>query len=44
MNIDFLSVLIVVVSLIMLAIPGFVLVKTKLISESSAGAFSTLVL
>ncbi len=44
MNIDFLSVLIVVLSLIMLAVPGFLLVKTKLIPESASGALSTIVL
>ena len=44
MQIDFLSVLIVVVSLVVLAVPGFLLVKGKLLSESSAGAISTIVL
>ncbi len=44
MNIDFLSVLIVVLSLILLAVPGFLLVKGKLLSESASGALSNLVL
>ena len=44
MQIDFLSVLIVVVSLVILAVPGFLLVKGKLLNESSAGAISTIVL
>ena len=44
MNIDFLTVLIVVLSLILLAVPGFLLVKTKLIPESASGAISTIVL
>ncbi len=44
MQIDFLSVLIVVVSLVILAVPGFLLVKSKLLNESSAGAISTIVL
>ena len=42
--IDFLTVLIAVVSLVILAVPGFILTKTKLLSEKADGALSTLVL
>lgn len=44
MKIDFLTVLIAVVSLIILAVPGFILVKTKLLNNKVESAFSTLVL
>ncbi|MBR3803780.1 MAG: AEC family transporter [Clostridia bacterium] len=44
MQISFLTVLIAVVSLVILAVPGFLLVKTKLLNEKSEGAFSNLVL
>lgn len=44
MNIDFITVLISVLSLMILAVPGFLLVKTKLISESASGAISSIVL
>ena len=43
-NIDFLHVLIAVVSLVLLAVPGYVLVKCKLLKKGAAEAFSTLVL
>ena len=44
MKIDFLTVLIAVVSLVILAVPGFILVKTKLLNNKVESAFSTLVL
>ena len=44
MKVDFLTVLIAVVSLIIIAIPGFVVVKTKLIDGKTSAAFSALVL
>lgn len=44
MKIDFLTVLIAVFSLVILAVPGFILIKTKLISNKSESALSTLVL
>lgn len=44
MQIDFLTVLIAVVSLIIIAVPGFIIVKTKLVDGSVSSALSTLVL
>lgn len=44
MQISFLTVLIAVASLILLAIPGFILSKTKLLGEKAQSAFSTFVL
>ena len=44
MQIDFLSVFVTVVTLIMLAVPGFLLSKAKLLPEKASDAFSTLVL
>jgi len=43
-GISFLNVLIAVVSLVILAVPAFILVKTKLIPTSSAAILSTIVL
>ena len=44
MQVDFLTVLVAVVSLIIIAIPGFIVVKTKLIDGKVSAAFSALVL
>ena len=44
MEIEFLTVLVAVVSLIVIAIPGFIVVKAKMIDVKLSGAFSTLVL
>ena len=44
MYIDFFTVLVAVLSLVLLAIPGFIAVKTKLLSQSAGGVLSTLVL
>lgn len=44
MGISFLDVLISCISLLLLAIPGFILVKTKMLGESAEKAFSTYVL
>ena len=44
MQIDFLTVLIAVLSLIILAVPGFILVKTKLLNNKVESALSTIVL
>ena len=44
MQIDFISVFISIVSLVLLAVPGFILTKTKLIPQKAESAFSTLVL
>lgn len=44
MQIDFLTVLIAVASLIVLALPGYILVKTKLLPSKAGEAFSALVL
>lgn len=44
MQISFLTVLIAVVSLIILAVPGFLLSKTKMLSEKAESAFSTFVM
>ncbi|MBE5743158.1 MAG: hypothetical protein E7358_00380 [Clostridiales bacterium] len=44
MQISFLTVLIAVVSLVLLAVPGFLLTKTKLLGEKAQSAFSTFVL
>ncbi len=44
MQISFLTVLIAVVSLVILAVPGFLLVKSKLMSTKAESALSTLVL
>lgn len=44
MKIDFLTVLIAVLSLIILAVPGFILVKTKLLKNNVESALSTIVL
>ncbi len=44
MQIDFLMVLITVLSLVILIIPGFLLAKTKLISQQAGSYFSTMVL
>ncbi len=43
-GISFLNVLIAVISLVILAVPAFILVKTKLIPASSAAILSTIVL
>jgi len=42
--VDFLTVLIAVVSLIIIAVPGFLIVKTKLVDSSATGALSAIVL
>ncbi len=44
MEISFLDVFITVFSLVIMAVPGYILVKTKLLSESASGALSTFVL
>ncbi len=44
MQISFLTVLISVVSLIVLAVPGFILSKTKLLNEKAESAFSSFVM
>ncbi len=44
MQISFLTVLIAVVSLILLAVPGFILTKTKMLGEKAQSAFSTFVM
>lgn len=44
MKIDFLTVLIAVVSLVILAVPGFILSKTKMISNKIESGLSTIVL
>ncbi len=44
MQINFFTVFIAVVSLIVLAVPGFILAKTKLLPEKASQAFSALVL
>lgn len=44
MQIDFLSVFLACLALILLAIPGFILQKTKLLPEKAAEAFSNMVL
>lgn len=44
MQISFLTVLIAVVSLIILAVPGFLLSKTKMLGEKAESAFSTFVM
>ncbi len=44
MDISFLTVLIAVVALIVIAVPGYVIVKTKLVPANAVGVFSTLVL
>lgn len=44
MQISFLTVLIAVASLVILAVPGFILTKTKLLNNKVESAFSTLVL
>ena len=44
MEISFLDVLISCVALLILAIPGYILVKTKMLSENAEKAFSTYVL
>ncbi len=44
MQISFLTVLIAVVSLVILAVPGFILTKTKMLNSKVESAFSTLVL
>ena len=44
MQIDFITVLIAVIALIVLAVPGYLIVKTKLVGEDTTSAFSALVL
>ena len=44
MQIDFLSVLITVLSLVALAVPGFILAKMKLLPEKASEACTTIVL
>ena len=44
MSVDFLSVLITVFSLVILAVPGFILAKMKLLPEKTSDACSTIVL
>jgi predicted permease len=44
MQIDFLMVLITVLSLVLLIIPGFLLAKTKLITQQASSFFSAMVL
>ena len=44
MQIDFLSVLITVFSLVILAIPGYIAIKAKIVNSSAAEVFSSLVL
>ena len=44
MNLSFIDVLITVVFLLILMVPGFILVKCKMLNESVQGGFSTMVL
>lgn len=44
MQVDFLSVLITVLSLVILAVPGFILGKMKMLPKKASDAFSTVVL
>ena len=44
MQIDFLTVFIAVISLVILALPGYILAKTKLLPDKASEAFSALVL
>ena len=44
MNLSFIDVLITVVFLLILMVPGYILVKCKMLNESVQGGFSTMVL